>query len=356
VTRAGYATRALVAGLLALSLVLTFAGSAGAAASARLASSPLPRASAVVPGEPPSAAHPWGTVVLYGGDWDRARDEDVLVAVEWDLSSERVVRRTAIDRRLTSSVAAARDGAVTYLFVEGSGSPNVLYTLDARERVTARLELTAGRAPAIAVDGRWVVVAAQETRDPVLPRGRESGWAPSVVYHARAIDRATGRIAGARVFRGDVLLSPPARPSTQALALAGGRAVVSLPMLDRARLVLADLPSLRTVRSMDLAAPGDPTATALIGSFRGGVLATGPARWLALDAELRVERTWTGADLTPFAVMPGARRLLVDGRAPAGFPAVGAGLPEVDAMTWAWGRGVAVGKDATGAERVAVIR
>jgi len=326
---------------------------AAPAAKSMLAPSPLvEEGSSVVPGAAPSREHRWGTVVVYGIDiLDPVTQEQAIVGVEWDLFAKSVVRRVEVERMpfATGTVRAARVGDETFL-VFGSvvgADAATLYALDAAGHLVEKIALSDGDGPAIAANESFVVVGLYEKREPVLAPDHATGWQPRSVYHVRVFDRATRRIVGARVFRGDVLLAAKWHKTRQALALQAGRVFVALPMIDNARLIAARLPSLATEAQLDLEVPHEPEASSSLAAYNGGIVALTDDFWFELSPDLAVKkrRALPGLSAAFVAIEPHTNRLFVDGDAPPGLAATSAARHALYAqsLTWAWGHAVALG-------------
>ena len=324
---------------------------------------PRARAGAIVPGAAPSREHRWGTVMVYGREIiDRTTLEQAIVGVEWDLQRRRVVRRIEVERMpfATGSMQATRIGDETYVVFGaacGDSQPALLYTLDASGHVLERTTLGDGCGPAIVANDAHLVVGLYEAETPILPPDRSTGWQPREAYHVRVFDRATRRIVGARIFRGDVLFAPKLGMTAQVLALRGARVFVSLPMIDKARIVAARLPSLVTEAQADLDVPREPEASASIASYDGGILALAGA-WFELSDDLvvRKRRSLSEPPASFVAVEPHSERVFVDRAAPRGIAAtvIGAEL-RAESMTWAWGRAVALDAAADGSGRAGIL-
>lgn len=266
-------------------------------------------AEAMVPGSPPSGAHPMGTVLLYGAealDDDRSR----VVCVETDLATGADITRATVDELEghVEGLNAHRDGDTIFLAVALNGTyggdvPLVLFALDATQRITNRLEMsgfihTAGELSVVA-DARWILVGAFESfREPVIEPIGADALQPTSVFHVRAIDRSTFTIASARVFRGEQLLMPGII-ERHALAIAGDRAIVGLPQLGKVKVQSVTLPALADVDSVVLAAPQQPSPNFLLRADGARIEVEMEQERVELDGRLRVTRRRDGSFRSP---------------------------------------------------------
>lgn len=208
-----------------------------------------------VPGAPPSAAHPRGTLYVA---WGNTSPSDVGAYLgEWDIEAGVFLsKKRTRDCDLVCDVRIARSGASVVL---ASQARDVLSieVFDATLTSRGRTELDRSESgmidPVLDADERFIVVGKWVEQPPVKAAVSVGDYRvqPHEALSVYVVDAKTSKVLGSRLFRGDHLLMPfspwrrhrPLRIDTQQGSSA---AFIGLPEERRAIVQRVSLPSLKT--------------------------------------------------------------------------------------------------------------
>ena len=172
---------------------------------------------------------------------------NVLTAAIWSVVAGRVVREAILaETEPLESVRAVRAGDRVFVVTAPMDGAKVrLFELDDDLRLLRRAELGEGAMASLVVTDAYVIVSAFVSQTPVVSDWKSDKMGPpSSALHVRVLSRRDMSIAGARIFRGEMLLDSHAFASIQTVAAVGDHAFVTIPENFRCTIARLRLPSL----------------------------------------------------------------------------------------------------------------
>ena len=171
----------------------------------------------------PSKDHPQGTLAIFQRRAEAIRNDNEatfgdILAWEWDVETEKVVTSEKLiwgaGNPTEPHIDVASQSGRVYLLASNASSLEdeavVLMTLDGKLGLIESETIGHGLSAGFAVSEKWIVVGYYERREPIAPpRGVRVPVQLHHAYHVVVMNRATGIIAGAHVFLGTELYSPP---------------------------------------------------------------------------------------------------------------------------------------------------